>query len=202
MPLDGEPQQAVGRAVGPLKLEVLPGRLLPPEVFPWEDTEANRSLLEHLRLYREKTSERAAAVLLSGLLEYYRRPLPALYREFAIVLAAADPVWRRLFPGGSLTSAMIAGTPWTVPTVFELVDAAAEYPSGWAPAGEQFGHEMAARDLALEEPCAMAGPASHSTNKYPRAPTVVCVREATERSASLLLTCRRMLEVIRHGGKL
>lgn len=102
-------------------VEVHASRLLTSQVFLSTDGPSHERIREWYNNYREETTRRAAAILLSTLLEFYRLPFTTHMEVFNLMVLSSKHVWRNKLNAGAVTCDSIINEPWEIPTIEEII---------------------------------------------------------------------------------
>lgn len=112
------------RGTGRRDVEVLASRLLSSEILHGRNIATAKEIRNWYNDFKRNTSRRAAAVLLSTLLEYYRRTRPreTVYDcAFSLILDGKFAMrWKTLFPESKVTSDKITQDPWSLLTISDI----------------------------------------------------------------------------------
>nr|BDT62677.1 MAG: wsv419-like protein [Metapenaeus ensis nimavirus]GBG35483.1 wsv419-like protein [Metapenaeus ensis nimavirus] len=101
-------------------LEVHAGRLLSAQALHGRDVAAPHDVRRWYADFRLETSRRAASVLLSTLIYYFRRRqrLSNCDRIFKLMLSELlGKYWKTLFPGPGIECSKVIEEPWSLPTI-------------------------------------------------------------------------------------
>lgn len=106
-------------------VEVLASRLLSSEILYGRNIASAKEIRNWYNDFKLNTSRRAAAILLSTLLEYYRRGRPqetAYDCAFDLILYGKfEMEWKNLFPQSKVTCEKIKKDPWNLLTISDML---------------------------------------------------------------------------------
>ncbi|MPD02565.1 hypothetical protein E2C01_098154 [Portunus trituberculatus] len=185
-------------------VEVHAGRLLSSQVFLSKDVVPSH---EEIRLwydkYKKETCHRAAAVLLSAILEFYRLPSNTHLRSFNLLVMSTEHVWRRLFlDPATVTCDTITADPWNIPTLDEIVNLS-QSPCISSSSNNRYGmYKDKCIDIAASQPRTFAPAISrlYSASKYNKNKITSSFIMNFARAERLYKIASSMLVVVNTGG--
>nr|AKS10624.1 wsv419-like protein [Metopaulias depressus WSSV-like virus] len=118
-------QQLKGRRGRRRDVEILASRLLSSEILHGRNIASAKEIRNWYNDFKLDTCRRAAAVLLSTLLEYYRRGKPQRtvydYTFNLILDSKFEMGWKNLFPKSKVSCEKIIKDPWSLLTISDML---------------------------------------------------------------------------------